>query len=142
MLFYPTVNLAEIDDSHIIWEVDNYSVDDKVHEKDIKSSLYSFKKGINEFMIKALDCNPNQIYLSPYLMERKDLPPTLLAVGEYDFLRIECLAYAAKLHELGIETKTLFYKGMTHGFIDSVGNYPQGEDLAIEVANFIKGHCK
>lgn len=140
MLFYPTVNLAEIDDAHIIWEVENYSVDDKVHEKDIQSSLYSFKKGINEFMIKALDCDPNQVYLSPYLMERNDLPPTLLAVGEYDFLRVECLAYIAKLHERGIDTKTLFYKGMTHGFIDSVGNYPQGEDLANEVAKFIEKH--
>lgn len=137
MLFYPSCNIAEIVDEHIEWSLNHFEVDDKLHEKEIQSSLLSFKKRLNQFMCKALDTTHNENILSPYLFPRKDLPPTLLAVGEYDFLKIECLSYIAKLHEIGVQTKTVYYKGLTHGFIDSTGVHPQCEDLAIEVGQFM-----
>lgn len=137
MLFYPSCNIAELNDKHIEWSLEHFEVDDKLHEKEIQTSLLTFKKRLNEFMCKALKITSHENDLSPYLSPRKDLPPTLLAVGEYDFLKIECLSYMAKLHEIGIKTKTIYYKGLTHGFIDSTGIHPQSEDLANEVGQFM-----
>lgn len=137
MLLYPTVDLAESIDEHFEWE-SRFSKNQSSAFVEIQNSLDSFRKYLNKFMRKALNSDGNNEYLSPYLSNRHDLPPTLLAVGEYDFLRNECLAYMAKLHKNGIKTRTILYEGFSHGFIDSMGQHMQSEDLAIEVGHFIK----
>ncbi|MEG0658651.1 alpha/beta hydrolase [Anaerorhabdus sp.] len=137
MLLYPTVDLVESSDQHIEWENAHFETENK-HTQEIHDGLNSFRKYLNQFMRKALSSDGDNEYLSPYLADRKDLPPTLLAVGEYDFLKIECLAYMGKLHKNGIQTRTILYEGFSHGFIDSIGHHMQSEDLAIEVGNFIK----
>lgn len=137
MLLYPTVDLVESIDEHFVWE-DRFSKNQGSSYLEIQNSLNSFRKYLNKFMRKALNSDGNNEYLSPYLANRKDLPPTLLAVGQYDFLRNECLAYMAKLHQHGIKTRTILYEGFSHGFIDSMGQHMQSEDLAIEVGHFIR----
>ncbi|MEG0563871.1 alpha/beta hydrolase [Anaerorhabdus sp.] len=141
MLLYPSVNLVENDDENIEWENKHFEVDNS-HPEEIQSSLNAFKKYLNQIMKKALNTDGNDEYISPYISNRTDLPPTLLAVGEYDFLKVECLAYMAKLHDRHIPTRTILYKGFSHGFIDSIGYHIQSEDLAIEVGNFIKTNIK
>jgi len=82
--------------------------------------------------------NPNNDYLNPYSRDPKHNPPTFIAVGEHDYLKIENLAYAAKLNQAGIKVKALMYKGMGHAFFDQCGIYPQCEDLANEMGLFIQ----
>lgn len=79
-------------------------------------------------------------YLSPYVDVSPDYPSTFITVGEHDFLMIECLAYAAKLTKKGVDTETVLYRGLGHAYGDNVGVYPQSEDLAIEMGNFILKH--
>lgn len=81
-------------------------------------------------------------YLTPYIRDPKGLPPTFITVGEHDFLKVECLAYASKLVKAGVDTTTVLYKGLGHAYGDNIGVYPQSEDCAIEMGNFILKHSK
>ena len=45
------------------------------------------------------------------------LPPACVVTAEYDLLRDEGQAYAARLSQEGVRTKHVCYKGMLHGFM-------------------------
>lgn len=77
---------------------------------------------------------PEHIYASPILDNFRDLPPTLLAFGEHDFLAFEDFAYARHAVKAGVKLKTIVYRGLGHGFADQIGVMPQGEDLMGEIA--------
>lgn len=77
---------------------------------------------------------PEHIYASPILDDFHDLPPTLLAFGEHDFLVFEDFAYARHAVKAGVQLKTIVYRGLGHGFADQIGVMPQGEDLMAEIA--------
>ena len=80
---------------------------------------------------------PEHIYASPLMDDFHDVPPTLLAFGEHDFLAFEDFAYARHAHKAGVRLKTIIYRGLGHGFADQIGVMPQGEDLRGEIA----AHC-
>ena len=67
-----------------------------------------------------------------------DLPPTLLAFGEHDFLAFEDIAYARHAVKAGVRIKTIVYRGLGHGFADQIGVMPQGEDLMGEIAAMMR----
>lgn len=46
-----------------------------------------------------------------------DLPPTFIAAAEFDPLRDEAAAYAAKLGEAGVAVQYTCYEGLIHGFM-------------------------
>ena len=81
---------------------------------------------------------PEHIYASPILDDFHDLPPTLLAFGEHDFLVFEDFAYARHAVKAGVPLKTVIYRGLGHGFADQVGVMPQAEDLMAEIADMMK----
>lgn len=68
--------------------------------------------------------------------ELKGLPPTLLITGEFDVLRDEGEAYAAKLNEAGVHVTAVRYLGIIHDFVmlNAVTNSPQARS-AIALAN-------
>ncbi|MDQ0361822.1 alpha/beta hydrolase [Breznakia pachnodae] len=144
MLLYPTVNMAGIDDEYSHWSIDKYNIYDK-HKKVLTASL-SMMGGDNGMtsmlgsLLGTTDIMNN--YLTPYMMDPDNLPPTLITVGEHDFLYIECLAYARKLNQANVDTTTIVYKGMGHAYGDNIGVYPQSEDCALELGNFIEKYTK
>lgn len=80
-----------------------------------------------------------QIIASPLqasVEELKGLPPTLLITGEFDVLRDEGEAYAAKLNEAGVKTTAVRYLGIIHDFVmlNVVTKSPQARS-AIALAN-------
>ena len=83
----------------------------------------------------------NNDYLNPYTRDASKNPPTFLTVGEHDFLKIETLGYGVKLHNAGVETQIVLYKGFGHAFFDNTGVYPQCEDCIEEMGKFILSHC-
>lgn len=142
LLLYPTVNMAGIDDEDAHWSIDRYVIHPK-HRKVIETtlSMMSGDTGMSSLLGDILgtkDVSDN--YLTPYGMDLRGLCPTFITVGEHDFLNIECLAYAKKLVQAGVETKTVVYKGMGHAYGDNIGVYPQSEDCAIEMGQFIMDH--
>lgn len=78
------------------------------------------------------------IYASPILDDFHDVPPTLLAFGEHDFLAFEDFAYARHAAKAGVYLKTIIYRGLGHGFADQVGVMPQAEDLMAEIAAMMR----
>lgn len=81
---------------------------------------------------------PEHIYASPILDDFHDVPPTLLAFGEHDFLAFECIAYARHAVKAGVPIKTIVYRGLGHGFADQIGVMPQAEDLMAEIAEMMR----
>ncbi len=78
-------------------------------------------------------------YVSPMLAEsHAGLPKALVAVAEFDGLRLQGEFYAGMLLKAGVETRVLRYAGVTHAFIDRLGHVPQAEDLCIEIAKLLK----
>ena len=137
LLLYTTLNMAAVEDEYFHWSLDQYEMSRK-HKAYIKTSLGMLEgmgSGLNEIL--GID-DPLNDYLNPYSRDPKLNPTTFIAVGEHDYLKVENLAYAAKLNQAGIKTKTLVYKGMGHAFFDQCGIYPQCEDLANEMGLFIK----
>lgn len=144
LLLYPTVNMAGIDDEYSHWSLDKYNMHPK-HRKVIETTLSMMggDQGMSSMLGDILGTNDiKNKYLTPYMMDLHGLPPTLLTFGEHDFLYVECMAYAKKLVDAGVETKTIVYKGMGHAYGDNIGVYPQSEDCAMEMGKFIIEHSK
>ena len=139
MLLYPTVNMGGVDDEYSHWSIHRYDINPK-HKKVVETTLNMMggDHGMTSLLGDILGTkdvmNP---YLTPYMMDLKGMPPTMVTVGEHDFLNIECLAYARKLVQAGVDTTTIVYKGMGHAYGDNIGVYPQSEDCAMEMGNFI-----
>ena len=68
----------------------------------------------------------------------KNLPPTFVAVAEYDPLKDEGIFYAEKLKANNNDTKLKLYKGMMHGFFQMGGLVDDSELLMQDMAEFIK----
>ena len=135
LLLYPTVNMAGIEDEYFKWSIDEYEMSPK-HKSGITMMLDMFSSMVELGDILGTTEIDND-YLTPYKRNPKGLPPTFMTVGEHDFLKVESLAYIAKLANAGVETKTVLYKGFGHAYADNVGVYPQSEDCAIEIGKFI-----
>jgi len=141
LLLYPTLNMANVEDEYFKWSKDEYDIAPK-YKAGLEKMLGMFdgmSGALGEFLGTTDIKNE---YLCPYIREPKGLPPTFITVGEHDFLKVECLAYAAKLTKAGVETKTVLYKGFGHAYIDNIGVYPQSEDCAIEMGKFILEHSR
>lgn len=144
LLLYPTVNMGNVEDEYSHWDLNRYKIHPK-HEKVIQTtlSIMGGENGMTNLLGDILGTTEvKNKYLTPYMMDTKGLPPTFITVGEHDFLYVECLAYARKLVMAGVETKTVVYKGMGHAYGDNIGVYPQSEDCAIEMGQFIMDHCR
>lgn len=139
ILLYPTVNMGGIHDKYTAWNLDKYEMNPKYRKAiTLMMSMMGGDDGMTSMLTDILKTKDvlNK-YLTPYSMDAVGLPPTLITVGEYDFLKVECLAYAKKLVDADVDVKTILYKGLGHAYGDNVGVYPQSEDCAIEMGKFI-----
>lgn len=136
LLLYPTVNMAGIEDEYFKWSIDEYEMSPK-HREGIQTVMEVFGSSISSLGDVLGTTDIANEYLSPYIRDPKGLPPTFITVGEHDFLKVESLAYAAKLANAGVDTRVVLYKGFGHAYADNVGVYPQSEDCAMEVGQFI-----
>ena len=59
---------------------------------------------------------PKSIEASPILADHKGVAPAIIAVGPYDFLYQDSLAYAAKLRDAGVRVVYREFPTLNHGF--------------------------
>jgi acetyl esterase len=62
------------------------------------------------------------------------LPPALIQTADYDPLRDEGEAYAARLADAGVPVQVTRYLGMNHGFAGRAGIISRGRDALDEIA--------
>lgn len=135
-LFYPSTDMSRMDEY--------------IHRRDIFEYAPSQKKAILDLLdvIASMNSTPIKAYLQveddtiPYLSPLRgdlhDMPPCILLYGEFDVMRLESETYAQKLHDSGVRTKVVRYRGLIHGFADQVGIIPQAEDAIDEIARFME----
>lgn len=136
-LLYPTVDAA-----HMAQNIQkNREVYEIAHkDRKVLNAMFDMMGGsfgassLGGFLGVQDDTQP---YVSPSLGKLEGMPPAIILVGEYDFLRVENDSYAHKLAAAGVPVKLVRYRGLTHGFADQVGVTPQAEDALEEIGNFM-----
>lgn len=139
LLLYPTINMCGIEDEFFHWSIDAYEFQPK--QKSGLETMLGMFGGMSKGMEPLLGVkDAENEYLNPYTRDPKKNPPTFITVGEHDYLKVESLAYAAKLTDAGVETETIVYKGFGHAYLDNIGVYPQSEDCVREMGKFVLKH--
>jgi len=78
-------------------------------------------------------------YASPIrATDLRQLPPALVLTAEFDPLRDEGEAYAARLREAGVPVRLHRYDGMFHGFFSMASMFEQAQTAVAEVAEALR----
>jgi acetyl esterase len=81
----------------------------------------------------------NEAYASPLRAEKLDgLPPATVVTAEYDPLRDEGEAYAARLRASGVPTVATRYDGQVHGFVSLFEVFDQGKVAVEQIATALR----
>lgn len=138
---YPVTYLGNGPLKTTLHNVDQYDIaeDDKKYLEPYING-FNDSTGLIDFWYMQ-ESNAEVPFLSPILADEqtlKDLPESLLIVGEYDPLRFEGEAIWRKINLAGGTSTYIRYNGMTHAFMDKVGDFEQADDAMAEVAKFLK----
>ncbi|EGT3599843.1 alpha/beta hydrolase fold domain-containing protein [Clostridium perfringens] len=132
-LVYPVVTFVE-KNPFFNWDIDLY--DNPYKEEKIYNFINSLRNC--EDLVQKLyiqrTLDPRREDLSPIFNKNlSKAKKTLIAVSEYDYLRVQGEAYGKLIHKAGVETKIIRYEGVNHAFLDNLGIYPQAEDTINEI---------
>ncbi len=142
ILIYPVVTLGAEAAEGYSFQEDEFVISEV--EKSVITPMLGLGRPVDVSKDPMISCYLTDVkevknpYVCPMLADNHaNLPKALIAVAEFDGLRLQGEFYAGMLQEAGVETRVLRYAGMTHAFIDRLGHVPQAEDLCIEIAKLL-----
>ena len=119
-LVYPVVTFIE-KNPFFNWNIDLYENPYK------EEKIYNFINSLRncEDLVQKLyiqrELDPRREDLSPIFNKNlSKAKKTLIAVSEYDYLRVQGEAYGKLIHKAGVETKIIRYEGVNHAFLDNL----------------------
>lgn len=140
-LIYPAVTLADDDVPGYHWDINEFEMCEEQRAL-IEPGLQlgrpkeDGKTPDNMYLQHGED--PHDPYISPmFAKSHRGLCKALIAVAEFDGLRLQGEYYGKMLRDAGVEARIIRYKGVGHAFLDKLGFLPQAEDLVQEMANDI-----
>lgn len=136
---YPLCDVDIIGNGIYSWNQDYYSIPDSEAEY-ILSRMNRLKNGCRGM---SLFYAKNQYGTDPrisivYQDDFSSFPETVVAIGEFDFLRVSADIFTQKLKDAGKLKKAVRYQGCDHGFFDMFGIMPQAEDIARLLVDEVK----
>lgn len=144
-LIYPAVTLSNTKIPEYEWKLEDFEMSPG-HRAYIESGLLLGRPNDDDkspLEIAGLYLqhgeNLDDPAISPLLAKsHAGLCKALIAVAEFDGLRIQGEVYGKLMRNAGVDTRIIRYKGVVHAFFDKLGYLPQAEDLVWEMANDIK----
>ena len=140
ILLYGAFDLEEAEDTDYHWDYSLYETDPS-QENVIRNRLLRFKKlaaDMKRCYIPDQEDVRNEL-ISPYYSKHLDLlPRTLMIEAEFDYYRICNENFAQKLYDAGVDLEEIFYEGVDHAFLDSLGRIPQAKDCLDKIAEAVK----
>jgi acetyl esterase len=107
----------------LIYPVTNFGFDTESYREYAEG--FGLTRGLMRYFWKSYLANATdgrQAYASPLQAANlSDLPPALILTAQYDVLRDEGEAYAARLAQAGVRVRCTRYQDMNHGFIQLAG---------------------
>ena len=77
-------------------------------------------------------------YVSPLrATDLSGLPPAYIITAEYDLLRDEGMAYAARLKQSGVDTTLVHYDDMNHGFMGMAGLLDRADEALAAASEWL-----
>lgn len=136
LLLYPALNPFRIEDAYYRLGKGNFVYEPK--QKKLSRCITKQLEMMIDAYAEVTGIAEADEMCDPYISSAVGNPPTFLAVGALDFLKIDAVAWAHKLHDSGVPVKVVMYNGMGHGFLNATGVFPQAEDCLDEMGEFIK----
>jgi acetyl esterase len=124
----------------LIYPVTNYAFDTQSYRDNADGYLLT-KDSMAWFwnLYLSNDTDGQNAYASPLRGRHlQNLPPALVITAEYDPLRDEGAAYAARLREVGVAATHSDYKGMIHGFFSMPNVLDQGKKAVAEACQALR----
>ncbi len=141
-LIYPAVIVTAIKTDDYRFKMSEFNIPDD--DELAMGAALSLKAMVGEMGYLYMDMEKVTDPIAVPLMQDSlsGLPKTMMAICEYDYLRLSGEAFARKLERDGVEHRAILYKGMDHSFIDETGRCPQAYDVAAEIAKDINELCE
>lgn len=132
---YPCCDIDIIGNGVYSWNESYYQIleEEKEYVRSRMNRLKNACQGIVEFYQGTND-GKNPLISAVYQEDFSRFPPIVIAIGEYDFLRVSADIFAKKCMEAGKLKRAIRYQGCDHGFFDMLGIMPQAEDVILEIA--------
>ncbi len=93
---------------------------------------------VEQYLAPGTD--PADPLVAPLRADCRLLPPALIVTAEYDPLRDEAEAYAARLAQAGVDVTCTRYDGMVHGFITRAPDLPQSRAAMDQILRALARH--
>lgn len=139
LLVYPVLCQTEPAAPDYHFSLEDYEID-RTQEKWIVSCITSMKNAVAGTRLYTASAQEDRSADASPLLDTNfaRLPKTVIFCAEFDYLTRQAQTYGQRLAKAGVDVTLVCYRGMHHGFMNRLGQYPQATALHREMAAIIR----